>query len=466
MGDSNQKGQSRKSFLKKMGAASLAFTGGPFLNSFGKGKSETIELKAPERKKYAANDQIQLGLIGAGWMGQIDAQVADSAEGAKIVAACDLYDARVERCKELFGEDIYTTKDYRELINRDDIDAVIVGTSDHWHNTITIDALNAGKAVYCEKPMVQHIEEGHPVIEAEKNTGLPLIVGSQGTSGLDQQKAMELYNEGAIGELIFAEAYIDRYSQMGAWQYSIPPSASPENIDWDTYIKDTEQLPFDAKRFFRFRNYKAYGTGIPGDLFVHLLSELHKITGSTGPNRISAMGGLRYWHDGRNVPDIMLGMFEYPETEHHPSFNLSLRSNFTDGSGGGRHTRLVGSEGEMVLAGDTVILRKGRMPANPGMSIGDFSEEVREEYEEYYKENFPEPEPEIIEPSEFTYRTPEGFNSRFQHFLNFYDAIRNGTEILQDGTFGLRAAAPALACNLSQESGKVVNWDPDEMKIL
>ena len=105
------------------------------------------------------------------------------------------------------------------------------------------------------------------------------------------------------------------------------------------------------------------------------------------------MGGLRYWHDGRDVPDIMLGMFEYPETKHHPAFNLSLRSNFTDGSGGGRHTRLVGSEGEMVLAGDTVILRKGRMPANPGMSIGDFSEDVRQEYEEYYKENFPEPEP-------------------------------------------------------------------------
>jgi predicted dehydrogenase len=253
---------------------------------------------------------------------------------------------------------------------------------------------------------------------------------------------------------------------MGAWQYSIPPSASPENIDWDTYLKDTEQLPFDAKRFFRYRNYKAYGTGIPGDLFVHLLSELHKITGSIGPNKISAMGGLRYWHDGRNVPDIMIGMFEYPETEQHPAFNLSLRSNFTDGSGGGRHTRLVGSEGEMVLAGDTVILRKGRMPANPGMSIGDFSEEVQEEYEAYYEENFPDPEPEIIEPTEFTYRTPEGFNSRLQHFLNFYDAIRNGTELLQDGTFGLRAAAPALACNISQETGEVVHWDPETMQVV
>ena len=190
MSNSDKKGQSRKSFLKKMGAASLAFTGAPFLSGLGKGKSEYIELQAPERKKYAANDQIQLGLIGAGWMGQVDAEVANSAEGARIVAACDLYDSRVERCIELFGDDIYTTKDYRELINRDDIDAVIVGTSDHWHDTITIDALNAGKAVYCEKPMVQQIDEGHPVIEAEKKSGNPLIVGSQGTSGLDQQLSL------------------------------------------------------------------------------------------------------------------------------------------------------------------------------------------------------------------------------------------------------------------------------------
>lgn len=449
-----------------MGAASLALTGVPFLSGFSKGKSEYIELKPRNRRKYSANDQIQLGLIGAGWMGQVDAEVANSADGAKIVAACDLYDARVERCKEIFGDDIFTTKDYRELLDRDDIDAVIVGTSDHWHDTITIEALNAGKAVYCEKPMVQHIEEGRPVIEAEKRSGLPLIIGSQGTSSLAQQKAMELYQEGAIGELNFAEAYIDRFSQMGAWQYSIPPSAGPDNIDWETYRKDLPMIPFDAKHFFRFRNYKDYGTGIPGDLFVHLFSELHKITGSHGPNQIAGMGGLRFWDDGRDVPDIIIGMFEYPETENHPAFNVSLRSNFTDGSGGGRLTRLVGSEGEMVLEGGTIILRNAKLPQRPGMSIDNFSEEVRGEYREYYKEEYPEPKPKIIEPTEHIYRTPEGFNSRLEHFLNFYDAIRNGTKLLQDGTFGLRAAAPALACNISRERGEVIHWDPEEMKVL
>jgi len=459
-------GNSRKTFLKKIGAASLAVTGAPFLAGMGKHNSEIINLKPYSKKIYSSNDRIQIALIGAGWMGQVDAQVAARYDGAEIVAACDLYDARLDRCKELFGDDIFTTRDYRECIERDDIDAVIVATSDHWHDTITIDALRAGKAVYCEKPMVQTIEEGHSVIGAEKETGLPLIIGSQGTSSLSQQKAVELYREGAIGELNYVEAYIDRFSHMGAWQYSIPPSASPQNIDWDTYLKDTADIPFDAKRFFRYRNYKDYGTGIPGDLFVHLLSELHNITGSMGPNKIAAMGGLRFWDDGRDVPDIMLGMFEYPDTEAHPAFNLTLRSNFTDGSGGGRHVRLVGSEGEMVLAGGTIILRQSKLPERPGMSINNFSEEVQREYAEYYKKEFPEQKDEIIEPSVFEYRTPEGFNSRYEHFLNFYDAIRNGTKLLQDGEFGLRAAAPALACNISQERGEIIHWDPKSMKII
>lgn len=457
---------SRKSFLKKIGAASLAVTGAPFLTGMGKHNTEIINLQPRRRTAYSSNDRIQIALIGAGWMGQVNAQVAGRYNGAEIVAACDLYDARLDRCKELFGDHIFTTRDYRECIERDDVDAVIVATSDHWHDRITIDALHAGKAVYCEKPMMHKIDEGHAMIRAEKDSGIPLIIGSQNTSSLSQQKAVELYKEGAIGELNFAEAYIDRFSHMGAWQYSIPPSASPENIDWDTYLKDNAKIPFDAKRFFRYRNYKDYGTGIPGDLFVHLFSELHNITGSTGPNKIVAMGGLRFWDDGRDVPDIMLGMFEYPETKAHPAFNLSLRSNFTDGSGGGSHVRLVGSEGEMVLAGGTIILRQSKLPERPGMSIGDFGEKVRMEYEEYYNKKYPEPNDKIIEPSEFEYRTPEGFNSRYEHFLNFYDAIRNGTKLLQDGTFGMRAAAPALACNLSHEKGEIIHWDPESMAIL
>lgn len=468
MSKSDDHNFSRKSFIKKIGAASLAVTGSPFLMGMGNGKSksEYIELKPRNKKKYSNNDQINIALIGAGWMGQEDAEVAARVEGVKMVAACDLYDVRLDRCKELFGNDIFTTRDYREVLKRSDVDAVIIGTADHWHDRIAIDSLNAGKAVYLEKPMVQHVEEGHAVIEAEKRSGLPLIIGSQGTSSLVQEKATELFQEGAIGDLNFVESYNDRFSQMGAWQYSIPPSASPENIDWDMYLKDHPKIPFDAKRFFRYRNYKDYGTGITGDLFVHLFASIHQITGSLGPTRISSMGGLRFWEDGRDVADIMLGLYDYPETNAHPAFNLTLRSNFVDGSGGGSFTRLVGSEGEMVLSGGTVTIRKASLPDAPGMSIGDFSEDIRKEYEEYYNEKHPPKRPSMEEPNEFIYRTPQGFNARYEHFVNFFDAMRTGAKVFQDGSYGLRSAAPALASNMSHEQGKTIHWDPVTMKLV
>src|SRR5919206_1259088 len=118
----------------------------------------------------AANDNIQIALIGAGGMGQGDARMATSLPGVKLIAACDLYKGRLEHCKEIWGADIFTTRDHREVLARKDVDAIIIGTPDHWHSRITIDGLRAGKDVYCEKPMVQKLEQGAPVIAAQKES--------------------------------------------------------------------------------------------------------------------------------------------------------------------------------------------------------------------------------------------------------------------------------------------------------
>lgn len=467
MEKTNSNGQSRKSFLKKMGAASVALAGFPFIKTSGKSKSTVIELQREVLSSYPKNDHIQIAVIGAGGMGQGNARTALRIEGVKLVAACDLYDARLARCKELFGDDIFTTRDYREILSRSDVDAVIVATTDHWHDTIAIDALNSGKAVYLEKPMVQYIEEGHAVIEAEKRTGKPLIIGSQITSSLIQEKASELFQTGAIGKLNLVEMYNDRFSALGAWQYSIPPSASPENIDWDTYLKDLPKIPFDPRRFFRWRNYQDYGTGVAGDLFVHMFTGIHQIIGSNGPRQIMAMGGLRHWHDERDVADVMIGIYDYPETDAHPAFNLTMRVNFVDGSGGGSGTRLIGSEGEMIVRGGSITLRKATLPDAPGMSIDDFGENIRLEYEQYYKEKYPESRPQVMEPEELIYRLPDGgHGSRYYHFVNLFDSMRTGKKVYQDGTFGLRAAAPALATNLSHAQNKIINWDPETMKLV
>ncbi|MFL6463123.1 MAG: Gfo/Idh/MocA family protein, partial [Bryobacteraceae bacterium] len=126
-------------------------------------------LPSPAFPQFSSpNDQVQIALIGCGGMGQNDAKSSVATGLTKLVAACDCYDGRLEHMKELYGRDIFTTRRYEEVLERKDIDAVIIGAPDHWHQKITVDALNAGKHVYCEKPMVQHVEDGYPVIEAQK----------------------------------------------------------------------------------------------------------------------------------------------------------------------------------------------------------------------------------------------------------------------------------------------------------
>ncbi len=467
MNSSKKCDNSRKNFLKKLGITTAALTGLPLLSS--KGESIGIPLGYREKtlRPVPKNEYINLALIGAGEHGQYNIVKALETGRFKIVAASDLFDSRLINCKERWGDDLFVTRDYREVLDRDDVDAVVIATSDHWHDRITIDALNKNIPVYLEKPMVQHLDQGYAVIEAEKNATAPLIVGSQLTSSIVFKKAGELFRKGEIGVLNFVEAYWDRLSAIGAWQYSIPPSASPENIDWDRFRKGLPAIPFNAKHFFRWRNYDDYGTGVAGDLFVHMYSALHMMVDSIGPEKIIATGGLRHWHDGRDAEDFMLSICDYPETLSHPAFNLSLRVNFADGSGGGSIIRMVGSEGEMVISRNRIVLRKMRLRDRPGMSINDFSRTTRKEYKKYYEERYPEARASMIEPDELVYRAPDGYDwGTHDHFINFYDAIRDNKPVLQDGKFGFRAAAPALLATSAHRENRIIRWDADKMKVI
>lgn len=456
--------RSRRSFLKKMGATAAGMAMAP-MAAQAANNTEILKFIDRGQKKYAANDHIRLALIGTGGMGIGDAQTALDVSGVEIVAACDLYEGRRRRAKELWGDDLQTTADYREILDRSDVDVIINATTDHWHEKINVDAMNAGKHVYCEKPMVQKVDEGHRVIQAQEQTGSVFQVGSQYTSSLLSAKAKELVDAGEIGEINFVEAIIDRHSALGAWQYSIPPDASTETVDWETYQRGVTDLPWDPKRFFRWRNYRDYGTGQAGDLYVHMLSMLHHITGSHGPTRAISTGGLRYWKDGRDVPDIHLGLYDYPETDQHPAFNLALRTNFVSGDGGQFLFRIVGSEGDISIGWSDLVLRRNPLPEAPGMSIGTFPEDVREQFIEEYNAMYPQ-DPKIQEPNEFVYRNPDDYKGmRYDHFVNFFDSVRNGTPVMQDATFGLRAAGPTFAGNLSYYEDRIVTWDPESMRM-
>ncbi len=412
------------------------------------------------RQQHGPNDQLQIALIGSGGMGVADTNTAITVPGIKLIAVCDLYDGRLAEAKKRWGNDLKTTKDYREILEMKEVDAVIIATPDHWHKDISVAAMNKGKHVYCEKPMVHDITEGPAVIAAQDKNKVVFQVGSQGLSSLGNEKAKALLKQGAIGQLNYAEGFWSRMSPTGAWQYPIPADASPKTVDWDTFIANTQKRPFDATRFFRWRNYRDYGTGVSGDLFVHLFSSLHLVTGSLGPNKVMATGGLRYWKDGREVPDIMLGMFDYPETAIHPAFNLSLRVNFVDGTGGTNYLRMVGSEGSMTVEWDKVTLfrNKSMVDANDPLLQTKNSPDGKE----YVYER-----KSMVEPDKVEYTAEQGYKgAHFDHFYNWSTAIRNKGSVVENALFGYRAAAPALLCNDSYFGNKIIQWDPQNLKLV
>ncbi|MEO6187323.1 MAG: Gfo/Idh/MocA family oxidoreductase [Ginsengibacter sp.] len=457
---SNANGEnSRRRFLSNVTKGVLGASMVPSIDT-AKDRQRHYREMVRSQQKFSANDKVQVALIGAGGMGTADATTCITVPGVKLVAACDLYDGRLADAKKKWGNDIYTTRDFREILDRKDIDAVIIATPDHWHKDISIAAMSKGKHVYCEKPMVHDITEGPAVIDSQKKNNVVFQVGSQGMSSLGNEKAKQLLKEGAIGTLNYAEAFYARMSPEGAWQYHIPEDASPQTVDWDRYLANTTKRPFDKLRFFRWRNYKDYGTGVSGDLFVHLFSSLHFVTGSLGPNKIIATGGLRYWKDGREVPDIMLGMFDYPDSQAHPPFNLSVRVNFVDGTGGTNYLRMVGSEGAMTVEWDKVTLYKNR-------NIVDETDPLNKTKNAPGGKEYVYERKSMVPPNELIYTAEEGYKgAHFDHHYNWINAIRTKGQVVENPLFGYRAAAPALLCNDSYFTNKIIGWDPENLKVI
>ena len=451
----NKPSGSRRNFISKFSKGVVGATLMPGIITAADRKRNLLMLQR-EKQRYSANDQIQIALIGAGGMGNADASTAITVPGVKLIGVCDLYDGRLADARKQYGNDIFTTKDYREVLDRKDVDAVIIATPDHWHKDISVAAMNSGKSVYCEKPMVHDVTEGKAVVDAQNKNKVVYQVGSQGMSSLGNEKAKELLSQGAIGKLNYAEGFWARMSPFGAWQYPIPADASTQTVDWNRFVANTNKRPFDPLRFFRWRNYRDYGTGVSGDLFVHLFSSLHFITGSAGPDKVMATGGLRYWKDGREVPDIMLGMFDYPETKEHPAFNLSLRVNFVDGTGGTNYLRMVGSEGSMTVEWDKVTLYKNQYEEPQDDPLQATKNKANGIVYERKK---------MLDPDKYEYIADKGYKgAHFDHFYNLFQAMRSGGKVSEDALFGFRAAAPALLCNDSYFTGKVIGWDPQKLE--
>jgi predicted dehydrogenase len=248
---------------------------------------------------------------------------------------------------------------------------------------------------------------------------------------------------------------------MGAWSYTVPLDASPDTCDWPRFLGTAPKIPFNAEHFFQWRKWKAYGSGVAGDLFVHLFSGTHFITGSHGPTRGMATGAIRFWDDGRDVPDVMLGLFDYRE-----GFNLSLRVNFVDGGEESEGLIFTGSEGTMEIGGNAVTVSRVPREQDPGLTIGTFTEAMQKQILAEYSQMYPAHTGHESLGGVEKFEAPHGYSDSYDHFKNFFASVRSRKPVVEDAVFGFRAAGAALLSNLSIDRGEVIKWDPDTMKLL
>ena len=398
------------------------------------------------------SDRVRFGMIGVGMQGSGLLTSAIELPGVECVAAADLYDGRHTLAKEIVRPDLPTTRRYQELLANKDIDCIVAAVPDHWHKQVVVDAVSAGKDIYCEKPMSHTAAEGVEMVAAAKRTGRIVQIGSQRVSSVICAKAKELVNKGALGDLMLVEGSLGRNDPTGAWEYPPPPDLSPQTLDWDTWQGTVPKRPFDPKIFARWRCWKEYGTGVAGDLLVHLISGMQFVLGiNEPPKRAMAMGGILRWKDGRNMPDVHASLFEYGQVPMYMRLNLGTETP--------EIYRFQGSKGILELTEFTLTyIPQAGVDTSPSYYAYSFPKALREEYfKKWHQEHDPVPGKETAFEG-VTYRSISWDDVK-PHLWNFFQAVRTRKPVVEDAVFGHNAA---LACHMANESyfrKSAVSWD-------
>src|SRR3981081_4679377 len=287
-----KKDLSRRQFLHRTAGAAGALAASPAIFL----EPEHIPLPL---QSTAPSDRLRFGIIGIGMQGSGLLRDAIQLPGVECVAACDLYDGRHTLAQEIVGKKIPTTRRYQALLDDKTIDCIVAAVPDHWHKQVVVDAVSAGKDIYCEKPMSHSAADGVAMVAAAKQAGRIVQIGSQRVSSQICAKAKELIAQGTLGDLMLVEGWLGRNDPTGAWEYPPPPDLSPKTLDWDTWQGTVPRRSFDPLVFARWRCWKEYGTGVAGDLLVHLISGMMFMLGINEPPRQAlAAGGSRHWKGG------------------------------------------------------------------------------------------------------------------------------------------------------------------------
>lgn len=413
------------------------------------------------------SDKITVGCIGVGARAQQLMESIMQCDGTEIVTVCDAYKGRVKRSIDRCGGKPTAAKDYKEIINRSDIDAVVIATPDHWHKTMAIEALQAGKDVYIEKPMTYTVEDGSAIIDAVKRTNRVLQVGSQGMSSKIQIKAREIIASGKLGQITMIRASYNRNTASGAWIYPIPPDAkdlSQSQVDWEMFLGPAPKRPYDAARFFQWRCFRDYSGGIATDLFVHLCTTIHFLMGVKAPASVIASGQLYRWKETRDVPDTLNAIFTYNE-----GFTVNMSSTFNNQLSKESGFEILGTEGSISIGSNRVLLTTEKAIEDNKWIVDSWPKEMEDAYyrdKKIQKEEVPSLwEPEVNQVQQTFEET--GLDATTLHFWNFFEAVRTKKQPLEDVYAGHRAAACAHMVNKSVETNKIVYWDAqkDTMKM-
>ena len=411
-------------------------------------------------RPVAPSDTIRFASIGTGIRGCELLEASLRVPGIECVAACDLYDSRHTAAQEKVKKNIPTTRNYKEILDRKDVDAVIIAVTDHQHRKVFLDACAAGKDVYCEKPMSHTVEDGFAMMEAAQKNNRIVQVGSQRVSSILYERAREIYQSGKLGDVYAIQAYWDRNSPSGAWVYPIPPDASEQTIDWNAFLDGAPKRPFSPERFFRWRCFTDYGEGLAGDLFVHLISGIHFISGTnTIAKRAQSSGGLFYFKDGREFPDLIETMYDYP------NFRVHLRCNLNNDEG--EFIAFFGKKGTMIIKDKTLTFTpQDTTPKPEDYSIFGWPKALREQYLEKFAEEHPLPKPLNSHVSEAeSYGVPDDYSDVADHQANFFNSVRSRKKTVENEEFGNNAALGCHLANYAYFKETIAVWDPASKKI-
>ncbi|HXN49721.1 MAG TPA: Gfo/Idh/MocA family oxidoreductase [Bryobacteraceae bacterium] len=408
-------------------------------------------LAAQDPSGHAAGRQIRFVSIGTGIRGCDLLRSARQVPSGILVGTADLYDMHQQAGKEAYGADVPTTRDYRSLLDRKDVDAVIVAVTDHQHRRVVLDAVAAGKDVYCEKPMSHTVADGVEMVKAVQAGKRIFECGSQRVSSILYKKAAEIYASGRLGEVHYIEGHCDRNSPSGAWVYPIAPDATPQSIDWTAFLRDAPARPFDAARFFRWRCFTDYGEGVAGDLYVHLLSGMQCVSGINAvPSRAYSSGSLTHFNDGRDFPDLLATVYDYP------GVTVDLHCNQNNEAG--EAITFYGKEATLAINGNTItVTPQDTAPRPEGYSLNGWTAALKRQYMEEWRAAHAAPAARLREVE--SYSALPGYDDTVDHLANFFRAVETREHVVEDEVFGNNAAIACHMANYSYFKRTVATWD-------